>query len=303
MVSRIIHVPGRTTTSFCDVSKAGHKSVRFRIQMRPITEKKDAYEKAKNLLMKNDEALLPYVALELRRCLEAVTYEKLWAYKDRLPQNVARRWQPPQAFKALLLMEPDAATTSTFRYAEESQIGLPASGPFRMLGIDRRPTTGWLTKTFNILGSFLHATWPFSSKTSVKEQIEVRRYLEQVASELEPFVEKSFTSSIAPTLVFRCSVCRTEIRVNSLGVTEYNEVECLNPGCGCHFFVEKDGDQIRFRLDACSLDCPECKKTIEIPTQSLRIGYEFKCPVCRTLFEVFDRTWQVRKKGDSIDEA
>lgn len=48
--------------------------------MTPFEEKREAYVAAKALLQMQDEASLRYAALELRRCLEAVVYEKLNRY-------------------------------------------------------------------------------------------------------------------------------------------------------------------------------------------------------------------------------
>lgn len=74
----------------------------------PTNEKVQAYKAATELLGRKDDAVLRYVALELRRCIEAVVYEKLVAYGDLIPADAARTWQPPQAFKALLAVEPGA---------------------------------------------------------------------------------------------------------------------------------------------------------------------------------------------------
>jgi hypothetical protein len=59
----------------------------------PNSEKRHAFDRAKDLLVRNDEDSIRYAVLELRRCLEAVVYEKLWAYRRRIPAEVARKWQ------------------------------------------------------------------------------------------------------------------------------------------------------------------------------------------------------------------
>jgi hypothetical protein len=129
--------------------------------MEPIIEKRQAFEAAQAMLSRGDDELLRYIARELRRCLEAVVYEKLRVYRDRIPADVARKWQPPQAFDALLLMEPDAEETSTICVTPEREPGVP-SGPSRTLGVDHRPGSAGLKKTYNKLGSLLHARWPFA---------------------------------------------------------------------------------------------------------------------------------------------
>src|ERR1017187_1692533 len=109
---------------------------------------------ASELLGRNDDAVLRYVALELRRCIEAVVYEKLVAYGDLIPAEAARTWQPPQAFKALLAVEPDADKTATIAIGPQTERAVPSSGPFTTLGVDLRPKAACLQKTWNKLGSF-----------------------------------------------------------------------------------------------------------------------------------------------------
>jgi hypothetical protein len=65
-------------------------------------ENRKALKKAQELLASDDDSSLRHAALELRRCLEAVIYEKLFAYKDRFPADVARKWQPPQALSRFI---------------------------------------------------------------------------------------------------------------------------------------------------------------------------------------------------------
>ncbi len=265
--------------------------------MEPRVEKRDALKRAEELLAQDDADSLRYVALELRRCVEAVVYEKLWAYRDRIPAEAARTWQPPQAFKALVLMEPGAASTSRVGVAPQKELGVPPEGPYHPLGVDVRPGIAWLNKTFNKLGSFLHADWPYSRKKPRKRGETGREYLESVVQDLRPFVEKSFTSTLALLVTFHCSVCGTEIRANAAGVEAAGEVTCLNADCGCRFLATKENDQILFQLDATVANCPECEGAIELPNQKLRIGHTFACAGCGVEYEIVEQGWHFNKCG------
>lgn len=266
--------------------------------MEPITEKRQALKAAQELLSRNDDELLRYAALELRRCLEAVVYEKLWAYRDRVPADVAHTWQPPQAFRALLLMEPDAEDTSTICVAPEKQPGVPPAGPYRTLGVDHRPRSGWLNKTYNKLGALLHAQWPFARHSKRADPKDVRAYLQRVGSELEPFVHRSLTVTLATVIDFQCSVCGTTVRANALGIDRAGEVTCLNPGCGSRFFAVREDDDFTFHLDASTAACPDCKQEIALPAQKLVFGYQFSCAACGCEFKVVDQIWQFQKVNE-----
>lgn len=263
--------------------------------MDSIQEKRDAYQKARSLLDKNDNQLLRYAVLEFRRCIEAVVYEKLWAYRDRIPLDAAKKWQPPQAFKALQLMEPNAASTAIIRIAKQNNIGEKVNGNFETTGIDVRPNTGWLNKTYNKIGSFLHANWPFSHNVSCKDPGELRGYLEKVASELEPLVKKSFTCTVARLVTFECSVCGSNIKANANGLEQAGEVFCINPECGSRYFVTKEGENLLFSLDACSVKCQECQTIITLPRQKLHVGYDFSCPNCKSQYEIHEQVWEIKK--------
>lgn len=264
--------------------------------MEPIVEKREALERAKKLLSQNDDDVLRYVALELRRCLEAVVYEKLWAYRNRIPPDVARKWQPPQAFRALLAIEPDADQSSIIRFAPEETPGGPVSGPFRTLGTDRRPTSAWLNKTYNKLGSMLHAHWPYANQPRLDDPQKIRDYLNKVITELQPYVAHSFTSTLASVVDFECTACGQRIIANAAGVEKNGEAFCLDGECGAHYFATKEGEQFAFRLDALPAECPDCGKEIQIPIQRITLGFSFKCKKCGSLFEVSAHTWEFQKK-------
>ena len=107
--------------------------------MTPVDEKQDAFSRAEELLAQAKDEILRYAILEVRRCLEAVAYEKLWIYRERLPAEIARKWQPPQAFKALIAIEPNAGRTSNIRLAKQKGLGVPAAeGSYKQLGVDLR---------------------------------------------------------------------------------------------------------------------------------------------------------------------
>lgn len=98
----------------------------------PTLEKVAAYEAAVALLQNEGDENARYAALELRRCLEAVVYEKLKIYGALLPQASIQGWQPPKAFDALIAIEPRAQETATFAISLQAQPNLetPSPGPF-----------------------------------------------------------------------------------------------------------------------------------------------------------------------------
>ena len=73
--------------------------------------KYDCLARAKALLAAGDAASLRYACLELRSCMEAVTYEKIREYGRRFPRSVIddfSKWQPRVLVKILLSLEEGA---------------------------------------------------------------------------------------------------------------------------------------------------------------------------------------------------
>ena len=58
-----------------------------------------------------------------------------------------------------------------------------AVAPFRQIGVDERPKGKWIKKTWNKLGSYLHAEWPFSGS---KPRLALLPFLEKTLTELAP---------------------------------------------------------------------------------------------------------------------
>jgi len=257
-----------------------------------------ALARAKMMLASGETDDLRYAALELRRCLEAIVYEKLWAYRDRIPVSVARTWQPPQAFRALLVMEPKAHRTKVIRFARQDQQGVPASRPFQYLGTDSRFTPQWLTKEYNKLGAYVHAAWPFAKHTSTNDASRTSQWMNALAGVLDPLVANSFTSTFAEVVSFTCSECGTTIKANAAGLRQTKRVTCLKPGCECDYDVVDADGEFTFILDESTANCPDCGTEIRLPTNRVEKDYRFICAGCKTQYKVSESVWQFEKADE-----
>lgn len=85
--------------------------------------KRDHAKRAGELISSGIDTDLRYAALELRMAMEVIAYEKLRFYAARLPAAVLETWQPPQAIKLLLELEPEALYDKQFRIAEQHSEG------------------------------------------------------------------------------------------------------------------------------------------------------------------------------------
>lgn len=253
----------------------------------PIDEKLDAFRRAEELLDQSKDAILRYAILEVRRCLEAVVYEKLWIYRGRLPAEIAKKWQPPQAFKALIAIEPNAGRTSIFNLAKQKGLGVAVEGPLKQLGVDLRPDVKWLSKTWNKLGKFLHAESPYAPAEIFADPGKVRTELREVIEKIRPFVETTFTGTIAEIISFECIACNGLVLANKKGVESIGYATCLNPECELRYLVKgKHGEDFKFEPESYSAECLECGGQITLPMHKLSAGHEFSCSVCHCRYQV-----------------
>jgi hypothetical protein len=238
----------------------------------------DCLDRAKALMASGDTAALRYACLELRFCMEAVTYERLRAYAPRLPADVLSIWQPHRAVKALLELEAEADQEYTIAIGRAG-----SSAPMQVLGEHRTFATKWLGSHYNKLGSFLHVpneNAPGRRRQSVDSN-ELRQYLESVVEECERVVDSSISFPLAVTVDFNCQLCNRKIVANAESAKRRGRISCLYIECQAEYgvFSAEDGS-INFRLRGGVFPCQACGHRIFVPSKFLVPDHEFACDAC-----------------------
>ena len=252
----------------------------------PGIEKRLAYDAAVGMLARQDSDSLRYAALELRRCIEAIVYEKLKAYGVLLPEGSVRQWQPPQAFDALIAIEPRAENTYTYAIAPETEFGKMAEGPYTAIGVDERPRGKWIKDTWHKLGAQLHAEWPFSRP---RPRASSRPFLEKTLADIAPMVSNSFTAMFSMTVEFRCAGCGENVKVMKEAVESSGTALCLT--CGMPYRVEGSDEDISFVPAPPPFTC-DCGASTHVSPQPVKIGYRFSCRSCNRLFQIVGVEWR-----------
>jgi hypothetical protein len=263
----------------------------------PDHEKREAFNAASALLAKNDGSVLRYVALELRRCIEAIVYQKLMIYGDLLPEGSVNQWQPPQAFDALIEIEPNAQETRTFAVAPQTDPTKFPDSPFKAIGVDQRPKARWIKETWHKLGSYLHADWPFAKKPKSRD----RSFLEATLSDLTPLVNSSFSGMMSSNIAFVCAGCGHPVKVMAKAVEQSLAAVCLT--CGMPYRAESSSDSFTFFPSEPPFTC-ECGAATFVPPKQIRQGYKFGCRSCDRNFQVvgFDWKYVVLEEGAEDSE-
>jgi hypothetical protein len=255
-------------------------------------DKRSCMARAEALLSDPTSANLRYAALELRLCIEALTYEKLCSFATIIPESVLNTWQPPQAVKALLEFEPDADQSFYIRIGQQGALGQPAP-QMRFVGQHNSLRLQWLRKHYNKLGNLLHA--PSVQGSSSPNADNLTKYLAGVVADLRPPLASSILGgSIRSVYSFTCSECGSPVVCNARVAAASHKAVCFNPQCKAEYYatVSPEG-QPTFDLMATSFECTgtDCAGTMRMENRKLNIGVELQCPVCALKHVIVELQW------------
>jgi hypothetical protein len=262
--------------------------------------KLDCLKRAKALLATGDEPSLRYAALELRICMELITYEKLRDYSSMIPEAVLEKWQPPQAVKALLEFEPHADQSYVLAFGRQSAPGVPAE-TMTILGEHKSLNYKWLRKHYNKIGNALHAE--AKPKTTLKAA-DRREYLEAVIADLEPVVASHLHGTpIRRVFTCRCERCDDLVVVNVETAERTGKAKCFKPGCEAEYNVKiaEDKRTCKFLLIQATFTCIKCEAPIFLPPHELAEDRSFTCRTCNTLHTIVGKNWVYEAKVEVED--
>jgi predicted RNA-binding Zn-ribbon protein involved in translation (DUF1610 family) len=253
--------------------------------------KYDCHERAKLLIAEGTIVSLRYAALELRYCMEAITYEKLGASASHIPPHIVDTWQPPQAVKMLLEYEPEADKGFVIFAGIEEEYGKPSSN-MEFVGEHKAFGFSWLRKHYNKVGGYLHNSQKKETKT--ESATEVQTYLRSVADEIEHVLKGSIIGGWMDNVhKIDCVRCGQPVIAGDKTLKKTRDIYCHNPNCRAEYFANVDAEHgsVSFVLKVTRFDCAKCGVEIPIENRMIDIGYEFKCDKCATKHRIEERQW------------
>jgi hypothetical protein len=259
-------------------------------------DKREHLRRAKQLFATGQPADLLYAALELRLCLEAMTYQKLESFEKHLPRSfLDRTWQPPQLLKAMAQFDRRADRSFTLAIGVESTPGAPVDpAAMKFLGEHKAFGLGWLRKNYNKLGSLLH----LHRKSLLPDESKLRADLEGIADEIENAQTGSILGSwIGELIHFECQLCKEQVTASRDFIEAEHRAICLNPACEAEYSAGLEGDGASIGLRAGAFRCTGCGEEIIVQTRHLASGFKAPCPACKRK-HVIHCTW-----GGAADES
>jgi hypothetical protein len=264
--------------------------------------KHECIARAKTLVAAGDENSLRYAALELRTCMELITYEKLRDYSSMIPETVLEKWQPPQAVKALLEFEPLADQSYRLSFGRQSAPGVPAE-TMTVLGEHKSLNHKWLRTHYNKIGNALHA---HAKPSTTLKGANRREYLEEVIADLEPVVASRMRgTSIRSVFTCRCERCDDPVVVNVKTAERTGKAVCFKPGCKAEYNLKiaEDKRTCKFLLIQATFTCIKCEASIFLPPHELAEDRSFTCGTCNTLHTIVGKEWVYEAKVESKENS
>lgn len=241
---------------------------------------KQRLAKATELLASGDDDELIYACLELRKCIEALSYELLLGYLSEVPLKMLETWQPDKVIKELLRTDPSADQSSRIRTRREGPDGEP-DGDWKEVGEDRRLKMPWVAKAYHQLGGFLHIPTVRQSRERAFIDAEIiRQRVEPIRVQLAHVLDATvWNANFSVSVTIYCTECDAPIKRRSSILEKAEPIECGN--CGQLFDAERQPNGAYFFVaHSYSWTCKACGEPRSIAQGKARPGADVSCPKC-----------------------
>jgi hypothetical protein len=250
---------------------------------------RDSLARAKAELAANDQHRLRYAALELREAMEALTYDRALAFKDDIPPDEYKTWQPRKLMAMLVDIDPTIGMTSAVAVGRETEYG--KRGPpenMKLLGTDHVFTLANLKAHYDAIGSYLHVPSLENVQLGkLPDQTKLRGRCDEVVD----LVDKILASKVWNT-DFKISAtlnqcmnddCKKPIRKRLPVGQDTVEAQCFE--CKAEYIIaSEEGNRVRWTPKMTNAICstPDCPEKTALWDREIKQGTNWRCRACGT---------------------
>jgi DNA-directed RNA polymerase subunit RPC12/RpoP len=240
-----------------------------------------ALARAKTELAKNDPARASYAALEIRRAIEAITYERALLYKDEVPPTVYETWEPSKVVALFAELDPTGDIVPSTRGKGEL-----TQSPGNEIVLKQAN----LRAQYDELGCYLHLPTVEQLSTGTRQNDKLWSFCETCITILGKVLSSDFQSlGLGIFASHDCARCgklvMKRLPRDSTGPMEAKCVEC---GASHKVILDKDG--ITWRPDGELFPCGNCNHKVMLWADKIEPGLSWVCPGCGTRWGV---TWAI----------
>lgn len=235
-------------------------------------------DRAKGELASGDDHRVAYAALELRKAIEAVTYDRMQAYKAEIPPDEYETWQPRRVMQLLLEIDPLVDTPGSFGMAFDR-----GHEKFvRDMGTDEVFSLKQIKANYDALGSFLH----IPTLAKINEEIDhakLRKRCDAIAAEVRRVLDaRVFNCTIGEFSTSACQRCEKPVH-RRLAEGDEVEAQCLDPDCKApHTLKRLEVGRIQWKAKGSTVECPAdgCDATPFLWEDQIKPGTWWTCEGC-----------------------
>src|SRR5258708_958762 len=237
-------------------------------------------------LMKGTDDDLMFACLQLRQCIESLSYGLLVTYSHELSCAAMMSWIPRKVLNELEAADPLANATRSIT------IEIPGVDGSALVvsGEDRRFSPKWANKAYNKLSNILHVPTPKTLETqNGRAPQKVREQCKEYADVLAQVFETEIWNFVSGQFVSHTCDCGFLIKRRVESVDRNTVFECSE--CERKYDVTSiDDRQVGISLRVAHWTCNGCGSANEMGAHELTEGKEIECPKCSIRAKI-QRTW------------
>jgi hypothetical protein len=248
---------------------------------------RECVTRARPELATNEPHRLRYAALELRCSMEALTYDRALAFKEYIPPDEYKTWQPRKLMSVLMDIDPSIGSTSIISFGLQEERGKPAPRKnMKVLGTDVVLTSADLKKHYDAIGSYLHMpSLDQLQSGQVPHPAKLRERCEAVVRLVEKVLSSQLWNSFLGTIVTldECmnENCKKPIRKRLPFGKDTLDAQCF--ACNVEYLITSEPDNRALwkpkMIDApCST--PGCPEKMALWLHEVRPETRWLCRGC-----------------------
>lgn len=245
--------------------------------------------KAAESNLSNDDMLI-YVALQLRCCVEALSYRLLVSFIDDLGAGEIKDWVPYKVMKAIKALDPDADKAQEFTLFKHSvgKHDYSCCGTYK-----HTPISGeGLAKLFQKLSNYIHVPTISQLKASAKSSQEIRAFLLEVITRLRPAVYTQTTElRVKSSVNFNCLRCGELVLARLTTRKHFKTViECQHCQAPHYFERSESGSRVNPYGTPVPCQCNDCKGSYIVWDDFKTKTKQVTCSACGDKQHIFFAT-------------
>jgi hypothetical protein len=245
-------------------------------------------ERARGELNSNDDERLPYAVLELRFAMEAITYDRAQAFKDDLPYEEYRTWQPRKVVAVLAGIDPSIMKSSTLRIGRRDQPGVRSTN-MKTMGTEFVLSAEDIKDHYDKLGGGLHIpTMAQFQDDKLPDPVAVRARCDEVVSVVDRVLSsKVWNSTFGVSSHIDCFRCKGPMRRRMPLDVKTLKAQCFD--CKAEYTVEREDDNkvlwvpLMDEAPCASTDCPG---KMALWPDEVKPGTYWTCKECGVVSEI-----------------